>query len=158
MATYPQYYQYSEQAQLLSTSNMFQYSQYDSQRPKTPTSMINHSGFSPGPLSTPPMSRNTSQQPEQLPEQPPDQIAWDDVTGSISNSPTSVRTPDNDTFDIDMLDAPEEIRNFYRAPNAAMMTTHISHQTLPALDQSTMFFTDQGPLSFQTSLQYINIY
>lgn len=148
MATYSQYYQYP---------NMFQYSQHDSQRPKTPISMINHSGFSPGPLSTPPMSRNTSQPPEQLPEQPPDQMTWDDVAGSISNSPTSVRTPDNDAFDIDMLDAPEEMRNFYGAPNAAMMTTHMSHQTLPALDPN-MLFTDQGPLTFQTSLQYIYIY
>ena len=157
MATYSQYPRYSEQAQHLPTSEMFPYSQYDYQPPKKPTSMINHSGFSPRPISTPPMSRNTSQQPEQLPEQPPDQMAWDDVAGSISNSPTSVRTPDNDAFDTDMLDASEEMRNFYEAPNVDMMTTHVSHQTLPAFDQ-TMLFSDQGLLSFQTSLQYINIY
>jgi hypothetical protein len=162
MATYSQYYQYPEQPQLLSTANVFQYGQLDSHRPKTPNSMINHSGFSPGPLSTPPMSRNTSQPPEQLPEQHPDHMPWDDVIGSTSNSPTSIRTPDNDAFDFEMLEAPEDMRNFYEAQNAAMaqnaaiMTAHVSHQAHPALD-SNMLFTDQGPLTSQTSIQYINM-
>jgi hypothetical protein len=157
MATYSTYYQYLEQPPLLSTSNVFQHGQYDYQRPKTPTSLINHSGFSPGPLSTPPMSRNTSQPPEQLPDQPPDPMTWDDVPGSTSESPTSVKTPDDEAFEFDMLDASDEMRDLYEASNAAMMTTHVSNQALPALD-TTMLLSDQGLLSFQTFLQYINIY
>lgn len=139
-STYDQYYHYSDQNVVLAT-NAFPYVQYDSQRSKTPTSLINHSGHSPGPLSTPPGSRN----PSQPPEQPPDQMIWDDVSGSLSNSPTSVRTPDNDSFEAEMLDAPEAMRTFYQNQNGAMASTQMSQDSIPSID-STFYFPDQGML------------
>ncbi|KAF2740368.1 hypothetical protein EJ04DRAFT_197310 [Polyplosphaeria fusca] len=83
--------------------NTFAY-QYD-QQPKTPTSLHTRNGYSPvpsGPLSTPPRSRHPSQPAEQ---QFPDQMVYDEAGSSLSNSPTSTKTPpDHDQFDFDMLD------------------------------------------------------
>jgi hypothetical protein len=108
--------------------------------------MINHSGlspanYSPGPLITtpPPLSRNPSQQPLPAKEQVPDQVYWDN--GSFSNSPTSVRTPDNDSFEVEMLDNPD-MRSFYQQ-DSNIMSTQASHNNVQAVD-STMFFSDQG--------------
>ena len=143
MATYHPFYQYHEQPQVL-MPDAFAYAHYDPQRSKTPVSLINHSGHSPGPLSTPPSSRNPSQPPEQPPEHPPDHMAWDDAAASISDSPTSVKTPDNDSFEFDLLDGPESMRDFYQGQNPAIMTSQVSHQALPALD-TNMYFSDQGP-------------
>ncbi|KAF2710405.1 hypothetical protein K504DRAFT_476371 [Pleomassaria siparia CBS 279.74] len=149
MATYTPYNQYHDQQQVLLPSNMFDYNQqYYPQSPKTPTSssLINHPGLSPGPLSTPPRSRNPSQPPDQLSEQAFEPMAWDDGSGSLSNSPTSVRTPDNETFDCDMLDESHSMRDFYQnqSRNPAMYnTTHVVQQAHPAMG-TTMLFTDQG--------------
>jgi hypothetical protein len=79
---------------------------------KTPTdSPINHSGLSPIPLTaTPPLSRNPSRPPEPPRDQTPDDMPWD--TGGLSNSPKSVRTPDVDPFEVEMLDS--AVRNFYQ--------------------------------------------
>ena len=69
-------------------------------------------------------------------------MLWDN--GSLSNSPTSVRTPDGESFEVEMLDS-ESIRNFYHQ-NAVNMSTQVSHNTVPAMDTST-FLTPQGMIS-----------
>ena len=115
------------------------------QRSKTPTSLVNHTGLSPGgPLSTPPMSRDASRGPEPLPPQFPDQMVYD---GSASNSPTSVRTPDNDSLEELVLDT-HSLRNFYH-DNRAMMPAQLSPQTLTAADDNSAFLTTQGTISDQ---------
>jgi hypothetical protein len=120
----------------------FAIGQYDTRREKTPTdSLINHSGLSPGPLTaTPPLSRNTSRPPELPRDQPPDHMLWDD--GSLSNSPTSVRTPNDESFEVEMLDS--EVRTYYQ--NGVDMSTQGAHHGMPATDQN-MLFTPQGTFS-----------
>jgi hypothetical protein len=44
-------------------------------------------------------------------DQASDRMVWDD--GSHPNSPTSVRTPDGDSFEVEMLDS--DLRNFQQA-------------------------------------------
>ncbi|KAF2474542.1 uncharacterized protein BDR25DRAFT_109641 [Lindgomyces ingoldianus] len=136
MTTYC-YYPYQEQPQVVWQPNTFGYLHYDRQRSKTPTSLINHTGLSPGPLSTPPQSRNPSQPPEQA----PDQMIWDDASGSPSNSPTSVNTPDLDSFEVEMLDATDSMRNLCHASNE-MGTTQVSPVGVEAPDM--MFLSDQA--------------
>lgn len=121
--------------------------QYDFQRPKTPTeSLVNHSGHSPCPLTTsPPLSRNVSQPPESAHEQqPPEQMLWDN--GSFSDSPTSVRTPDGDSFEVEMLDN-SDVRDFYHQ-DGMTMSTQSPHHAIPAID-SSMFYNSQGQISEQ---------
>jgi hypothetical protein len=120
----------------------FPIGQYGTRREKTPTdSLINHTGLSPGPLTaTPPLSRNTSRPPELPRELPQDHMLWDD--GSLSNSPTSVKTPNDESFEVDMLDA--DVRTYYQ--NGVDMSTQAAHQAIPAMDQS-MFFSPQGTIS-----------
>lgn len=121
------------------------YEQYAAQRSKTPTSLVNHTGLSPGgPLSTPPMSRDASRGPDPPPGQYPEQMVYGD---SPSDSPTSVKTPDNDHFDELTLDA-HPMRGAYQA-NGSMITTQVSQGPLTAVDQDMLFtargtFTDQG--------------
>lgn len=145
MSTLDEQYQYFHQQQLLFDPHAFSLDQYGAIREKTPTeSLVNHSGLSPGPLTaTPPLSRNTSRPPEQLPrDQPaPDHMLWDE--GSLSNSPTSVRTPDGESFEVEMLDT--DMHTFYHQ-NAAGMTTQASHSAIPAVDPS-MFFAPNGTIS-----------
>lgn len=145
MSTFPPQYPYQSQQHYYAQS-AFSLAQNVTPRSKTPTdSMINHTGlspgsYSPGPLITtpPPLSRNPSQQPVPLPDQLPEQTFWDN--GSFSNSPTSVRTPDNDSFEVEMLDP--DMRSFYQQdPN--ITSTQTSHTNVPAVD-SSMFFSDQG--------------
>ena len=69
-------------------------------------------------------------------------MLWDN--GSNSNSPTSVRTPDGDSFEVEMLDS-ESIRNYYHQ-NAVNMSTQVSHNAVPAVDTS-MLMTPQGTFS-----------
>ncbi|KAF2185062.1 hypothetical protein K469DRAFT_726934 [Zopfia rhizophila CBS 207.26] len=126
---YHQNYSYNNQPEVLFAANL-QYAQYNDPRSKTPTSLINHTGHSPGPLSTP-QSRNNSQ--------PPEPMNWDDVPDSLSTSPTSVRTPDNDSFEVEMLDASNDMRNFYENENIA---THVT-QGEAGMDYQA-FFTDQA--------------
>lgn len=146
MSTFPNFYHYQEEPEVLLTHNVFGYGHPDAQRPKTPTSLINHTGHSPGPLSTPPLSRDASRGPDPLPDQPPGQMLYDDGFGSLSNSPTSVRTPDNDSFEVEMLET-QSMRDFYQNQNGGM-TTQASHGALPAID-TNMMFTAQGTLSDQ---------
>ena len=144
MSTFRPQYPYQPQ-QFFYEQSAFELAHNDARRSKTPTeSMINHTGlspgsYSPGPLITtpPPLSRNPSHQPVPLQEQIPEQSTWDN--GSFSNSPTSVRTPDNDSFEVEMLDS--DIGRFYQDTN--IMSTQSSQNNVPAVD-STMFFTDQG--------------
>jgi hypothetical protein len=150
MSTFPPQYP-CQPDQLLFEPITFGLVHNDSRRSKTPTdSLINHTGLSPGGLSPgplittpPPLSRNPSQQPAPPQDQPPEQLHWDH--GSFSNSPTSVRTPDNDSFEVEMLDP--DMRNFYHQ-DANIMTTQSSHSNVPAVD-SSMFFTSQGMISDQ---------
>ncbi|CAO2648964.1 Nn.00g099130.m01.CDS01 [Neocucurbitaria sp. VM-36] len=146
MSTFSQHYQHFHEQPLFIDPHTFVYSQHDTRRSKTPTdSLINHTGLSPGPLTTtPPLSRNPSQPPEPSRDQLPDQMLWDN--GSLSNSPTSVRTPDGESFEVEMLDS-ESIRNFYHQ-NGNTMSTQGSHNAIPAVD-SSMFFTAQGTISDQ---------
>ncbi|CAI6341430.1 unnamed protein product [Periconia digitata] len=117
----------------------------DAHRSKTPTSLINHPRYSPGPLSTPPLSRNASQAPESLSDQPPEQMVYDDSFGSLSNSPTSVRTPDHEAFEVEMLDSP--LRDYYNNQNGGMASTHVAPGTIPAMDATMYAFTDQDALN-----------
>ena len=146
MSGFPQY-SYPLQHQFYYQPSAFELAQDVARRSKTPTdSMIIHSGlspgnYSPGPLITtpPPLSRNPSQQPVPNQEQVPDQVYWDD--GSFSNSPISVRTPDNESFEVEMLDNPD-MRSFYQQ-DSNIMSTQASHSNIQAVD-STRFFSDQG--------------
>jgi hypothetical protein len=115
------------------------------QSEKTPTdSLLNHSGRSPGPLTaTPPLSRHPSRQPELPQDQHPELLAWDN--GSFSDSPTSVRTPDGDSFEVEMLDSGTAMQNFYQQTGFSM-STQVSHNTIPAIDPSAVF-TPQGGFS-----------
>jgi len=148
-----QQYQYYQQTSLLFDPNALAVNQYGTGREKTPTdSLINHTGLSPIPLTaTPPLTRNPSRPPELPRDQPaPDQMLWDD--GSLSNSPTSVRTPDGESFEVEMLD--QDMRTFYQH-NGVNMSTQASHNAIPALD-TNMFFTPQGTISnhvLQNALQ-----
>jgi hypothetical protein len=146
MSTYSQHYHHYQEQPLFIDPHAFVYGQYDTRRSKTPTdSLLNHTGLSPGPLSTPPLSRNQSRQPELPQDQPPEQLLWDN--GSSSNSPTSVRTPDgSESFEVEMLDS-DPIPNYYHH-NGNNMSTQSSHSAIPAMD-SSMLFTAQGTLSDQ---------
>ncbi len=146
MSTFSHHYRPYQDHQLFIDPHAFTFNQYDAPRSKTPTdSLINHSGLSPGPLTTTPTSsRNHSQPPDPPRDHPPDQLLWD--SGSLSNSPTSVRTPDCDSFEIDMLDS-ESMRNFYHQTENTM-STQSPHSAIPALD-SSMFFSTHGTISDQ---------
>ncbi|KAH7401763.1 hypothetical protein DE146DRAFT_440794 [Phaeosphaeria sp. MPI-PUGE-AT-0046c] len=128
--------------QLFVDPNAYSLGQYDTGRDKTPTdSLINHTGLSPIPLTaTPPYSRHASRQPEPSQEQLFDHMSWDD--GSSSNSPTSVKTPDGESFDADMLDPDQH--DIYS--EAMTMSTQVSHNVIPAVDQNIMF-TSQNRIS-----------
>jgi hypothetical protein len=147
MSTFSQHYYHYQEQPLFIDPHAFVYGgQYDTRRSKTPTdSLLNHTGLSPGPLSTPPLSRNQSQQPELPRDQPPEQLLWDN--GSSSNSPTSVRTPDgSESFEVEMLDS-DTIPNYYHH-NGNSMSTQSPHSAIPAMD-SSMLFTAQGTFSDQ---------
>lgn len=149
MSTFPPQYPYQPQQLFFEQQSLFELAQNVAGRSKTPTdSLVNHTGlspggYSPGPLITtpPPLSRNPSQQPVPSQEQIPEQSFWDNA--SFSNSPTSVRTPDNDSFEVEMLDS--DMRTFYHQ-DTTTMSTQASHNTIPAVD-STMYFSDQGMCS-----------
>jgi hypothetical protein len=148
MSTFPPQYSYQPQQSFFEPPYTFDLNQHDSRRAKTPTdSLKNHTGlspggYSPGPLITtpPPLSRNSSQQPAPTQDQIPEPSFWEH--GSFSNSPTSVRTPDNDSFEVEMLDS--DIGRFYQQD--VNMSSQSSHQNVPAMD-SSMFFTPQGMIS-----------
>jgi hypothetical protein len=142
MSTFHEQWQHFPQQQLYVDPHAFAIAQYGVPREKTPTeSLINHSGHSPIPLTaTPPLSRNPSRPPEP-PRDQPDQMLWDD--GSMSNSPTSVRTPDGESFEVEMLDT--DMRNYYQQ-NGMAMSSQESHNAIPAMD-SSMIFTSQGTFS-----------
>lgn len=149
MSAYSQHYAYSEQPLFVDPHAFVYGGQYDArQRSKTPTdSLVNHTGLSPGPLTTtPPLSRGPSQQPELL--QDPEHMLWDN--GSSSTSPTSVRTPDGDSFEVEMLDS-ESMRNYYHQNGNTMPAQTTPNNGLPAMD-SSMVFTAQGTFSDQGML------
>jgi hypothetical protein len=144
MSTFSQQYHFQEQP-LFVDQHAFTFGHYDPGRHKTPTdSLINHTGLSPIPLTTtPPLSHNPSRPPEPPRDHPPDHLLWDN--GSLSNSSTSVGTPDGESFEVDMLDS-ESMRNFYH--QNGVMPTQVSHNAVPAVD-SSMFFTPNGTISDQ---------
>ncbi|KAL6709708.1 hypothetical protein ACN47E_001136 [Coniothyrium glycines] len=140
MSTYSQQY-YSYPTHTLDiASHTFTFDQYGARRSKTPTdSLLNHTGHSPGPLTTtPPISRNPSQPPEPFHDQQFEQILCDN--GSLSDSPTSVRTPDHDSFEVEMLDA--DMRHFYHQ-SIPIMSTQAPNSALPATDNG-VFFSEQA--------------
>jgi hypothetical protein len=144
MSLFDEPYQYFPQQSLLFDPHAFAIDQHGTRREKTPTdSLINHTGLSPIPLTaTPPLSRNPSRPPELPRDQPaPDHMLWDD--GSLSNSPTSVRTPDGESFEVEMLDS--DVRTFYHQ-NGVGMSSQVSHNAMPVVD-TNMFFTPQGTIS-----------
>ena len=157
MSTFPPQYPYQPQ-QFFYEQSAFEFAHNDGRRSKTPTdSLINHTGLSPGgfspaPLITtpPPLSRNPSQQPVPLQGQLPEQSFWDN--GSFSNSPTSVKTPDDDSFEVEMLDS--DIGRFYQQ-DTNVMSTQSPHSNIPAVD-STMYFTDQGMSNTEIEHVYAN--
>lgn len=144
MSTFQQPYLHFQQPQLFADAHTFAFGHYDAGREKTPTdSLINHTGLSPIPLTaTPPLSRNPSRPPEPLRDQPPDHMVCD--YGSLSNSPQSVKTPDGESFEVEMLDS-DSIRNFYHQ-SGVDMSTQVSHNVVPAVD-SSMLLSDQGILN-----------
>lgn len=143
MSTYEEPYQYFSQ-QLFVDQNTY-LANYDVGGNKTPTdSLINHTGLSPIPLTaTPPHSRHASRPPEPSRDHIPDHMLWDD--GSLSNSPTSVKTPDGESFEVEMLDS--DVRNFYS--EGMNMSTQVSHNAIPAVDHS-MMLTSQHTFSDHT--------
>jgi hypothetical protein len=145
MSAYFQQYQHYSQQHFHIDPHAFEYDQYGTRRSKTPTdSLLNHDGHSPCPLTTtPPLSRNTSHPPEAFHNQPFEQMVCD--SGSLSNSPTSVRTPDGESFEV-TLDS-ESMRNFYHQ-NGNAMSTQGSQNAIPATD-SSMFFTAHGTFTDQ---------
>ncbi|KAF2003422.1 hypothetical protein P154DRAFT_86290 [Amniculicola lignicola CBS 123094] len=119
------------QPDFLNTDSFGYYYDADRTKTRTPSSLTAHTGHSPGPsgpLSTPPQSRYPSQPPT---EQAPDQMIWDDVANDSSDSPT-VRTPDNEAFDLEMQDAPESMRDFYQDPRSAA-TGHSTQGVVPSM-------------------------
>lgn len=140
--SYGQYYQYPAHShgQALLPTNVLNYGQIEDRGSKSPLSLINHPRQSPGPLSTPPHSRNTSQPPERE----PDQMVYDDVGGSQSDSPTSIPTPDFESFEIEMLDAEAAMREFYHHNHSvAMVSTQMQQDPIPAMD-TDFFLSNQG--------------
>jgi hypothetical protein len=124
--------------------DVYNYEQYAAQRSKTPTSLVNHTGLSPGgPLSTPPMSRDASRGPDPPPGQYPEQMVYG---SSPSDSPTSVQTPDNDSLEELTLD-PHPMREFHPA-NGGVVATQVSQGPLTGIDQN-LFLTAQGTISDQ---------
>ncbi|KAF2684912.1 hypothetical protein K458DRAFT_28082 [Lentithecium fluviatile CBS 122367] len=153
MAYYQSYSHYQEPEVLIASNVVYGYGQPtgNSDGSKTPASMINHSGHSPGPLSTPSLSRNASQGPEALPDYA-EQMVYDDP-GNLSDSPTSVKTPDDDTnFEDLMLDS--STRDYYQNQNGAM-TTQVSQGGLTA-PQTNMFLAAQGAYPDQVLQDTIN--
>lgn len=69
-------------------------------------------------------------------------MLWDN--GSPSDSPTSLRTPDGESFEVEMLDS-ESIRNFYHQ-TGVNMSTQVTHNAIPAVDHG-MILTPQGLFS-----------
>ncbi|KAF1971213.1 hypothetical protein BU23DRAFT_196677 [Bimuria novae-zelandiae CBS 107.79] len=150
---YNYYYQQPMAPEVSVAPDVYYYDQqYAARRSKTPTSLVNHTGLSPGgPLSTPPMSRDASRGPEHLLGQYPEQMVND---GSASNSPTSVRTPDNDTFEDFMLDS-NSMREFYQG-NRGMMMTQVSQRPLTSVDNNNVILTAQGTISDQALTEAAN--
>lgn len=62
-------------------------------------------------------------------------MLYDD--GSLSNSPTSVMTPEPESIEVEMLD---EAHSYYQH-NEHIMSTHGSYNTIPAMDSSMMLST-----------------
>lgn len=155
MSTFQEQWQPFQQQPLYVDPHAFALGHYDHlARDKTPTeSLINHTGLSPIPLTaTPPLSRNTSRPPEP-PRDQPDLMLWDN--GSLSSSPTSVRTPDGDSPDFEMLD-PDPLHYYHQS--AVSMSTQESSDAVTAINSNMMFtphgtFSDYG-MSMQ-SLQYL---
>lgn len=115
-------------------------------RSKTPTdSLVNHTGLSPGPLTTPPHSRHVSQPPEASYEQNYEHMLCDN--GSLSTSPTSIRTPDGEYSEVDMR---EPDLHFFQQHNMNPIATQGPNSTILANDQD-MFLSNQG----RTTLVYI---
>ncbi|KAH7077368.1 hypothetical protein FB567DRAFT_535115 [Paraphoma chrysanthemicola] len=150
MSTFSQQYQHFQQPPFFDPYT-FASGHYDTGREKTPTdSLINHTGHSPIPLiTTPPLSRNASRPPEPPRDQPPEHLLWDNV--SPSDSPTSVRTPDGESFEVEMLDA--DVRNFYHH-NGMNMSTQVSHNAIPAEDTSMFFSNHAIDSALHASIQH----
>jgi hypothetical protein len=134
--------QYGEQAYMcapeLLLENHLGYPQFPVQRSKTPGSLYNHTGLTPtpsGPISTPQSRDNSQPPPEQPFVQPLEQMNnWDDAPdGSYSTSPTSVRTPDENTFDQDMPDA--AFRDFYHGTQPSQSFQDLDMTDIPFLDE-----------------------
>lgn len=71
-------------------------------------------------------------------------MLWDN--DSDSSSPTSVKTPDGENFEAELLDP--DVRNFF---NAAMNeSTRVSYNAIPVVDQS--IFTPQNTFSDHSML------
>ncbi|KAL5122022.1 hypothetical protein ACEQ8H_000238 [Pleosporales sp. CAS-2024a] len=152
MSMFDEQFQYFQQQPLYYGQPTFAFDHHAA-GPKTPTdSLLNHTGLSPAPLTaTPPLSRTSSRPPELPRDQPvPDQILWDD--GSLSNSPTSVRTPDGESFEVEMLDT--DLRTFYQT-GQQNGSTQVFQNAIPAVDTNFYFnppatITNQA---LQTALQ-----
>ncbi|KAF2016039.1 hypothetical protein BU24DRAFT_347388 [Aaosphaeria arxii CBS 175.79] len=142
--SYSHFYGYHDQPQvLISTSAFEQHQQYghyeDNRRSKSPASLINQNGLSPGPLSTPPMSRNPSQPLEPV----PDQMVWDNGVGSPSDSTSSLQTPDNESLDFEMLDSNDVTHSLQDHSSASMLGGQTIAGELPLLNDN-LYFTDIG--------------
>ncbi|CBX97109.1 hypothetical protein LEMA_P102400.1 [Plenodomus lingam JN3] len=143
MATFQQYPQQHE-LPLFQNLHTFPLDQYGFPRSKTPTeSLVNHTGYSPGPLiTTPPISRNPSQPPEPSQDYTSEPLPWDN--GSFSNSPTSVMTPDPESMEVEMIDSSQ----FFYPHHAQNMSTQATHGAVSAMD-TNMFISGQDVISDQ---------
>ena len=107
--------------------------------------LINHTGLCPNPLTTTSPLNCSSSRPLEPRDQPPDQI-WDN--GRLSNSPTSVRTPDGESFEAEEIYS-EPIRNIYS------FSSRLNQQQRQALPEfrSANIGLEHGTIS-ETAHQY----
>lgn len=138
MSTFEQYNQWVGQAQFVAAPDGLPYGQAESWRSKSPMSMSNNPRYSPGPLSTPSQSRNTSQPPEQAPEH----LSYHVASSSHSGSPVTIATPDSETLDGELLN-----ESWNSEPSNGILETQLLEQDLMAGNVPMFFeteFLEQG--------------
>lgn len=121
-------------------------SEGNADRSKTPTgSLVTHTGFSStGTAAIDAFrSRNNSNTLEDM--------DWQEVEApeSLSTSPTSVRTPDGDTFEQELVDYPDSMRNFYQfgdmPPRVRQDSTDLMDMSAPETGMLGYINQDPGP-------------
>ncbi|OCL13162.1 hypothetical protein AOQ84DRAFT_125180 [Glonium stellatum] len=79
-----------------------------------------------------------------------EEVGWDfELVGSLSTSPTSVRTPDDDTFERDLNDFAPPVRNFYHqggiSPQSRQGHADVMDMSAPEMEYFNAFNQDPQP-------------